>query len=73
MPSDVSLEPFDDARAILTVYDELMRQLATGLLELHARTKDLEAEMERARAEVAKRGERLRALGEAVERTEWDS
>jgi hypothetical protein len=69
MPS----KPLDNAHAILAVYDDLMRCLATGLLELYARTRDLEDEVDRARAEVARRGERLRALGASVERTEWDS
>ncbi|HWO17924.1 MAG TPA: hypothetical protein VNO30_04085 [Kofleriaceae bacterium] len=72
MPSDVPSKPLDDAHAILVVYDELMRHLTTGLIDLHARTRDLEDQVDRAGAEVARRGERLRELGEPVERTQWD-
>ena len=72
MPSFVQSKPLDDAHAVLEAYDELIRRLTAELLELHARTSDLEDEVDRARAEIARRGDRLRALGEPVERTEWD-
>jgi hypothetical protein len=63
------------ARKVLAnpaLHDALTLQLAAGLVELEQRARDFEDEADRAGAEVARRGERLRALGEEVERTEWD-
>jgi hypothetical protein len=70
--SHVPSKPLDDAHAVLAAYDELIRRLAAELVELHTRTNNLEDEVDRARIEIAKRGERLRALGQSVESTEWD-
>lgn len=68
-------DPLDDARAVLAspaLYDELTRRLAEALLAQRAERLDLEAEADRAGAEVAARGEQLRGLGADVPRTEWD-
>jgi hypothetical protein len=68
-------DPLAAARAVLAspaLHDELTRRLAEALLAQHAERLDFEDEADRAGAEVARRGEELRALGADVPSTEWD-